>query len=129
MESATFFAGVFVVAALVIWLRRRTSAEAAGEDTGPAGVAGAVRWLGFAAALIAGVLGAVWLIEAAPPDLAEQQRRMVACLDRYPGNPLRYALCPPVRAEWNESLVLRGLLAWAFAVIAALMAVRVGERR
>jgi hypothetical protein len=89
-----------------------------------------VRWLGFAAAIGAAVLGAVWLLEAMPPGDEALRLARDACLRTVPGGPgdLRFALeraaCWNMRPAWNEALALRGLVALAVGVALALMAAR-----
>ena len=80
-----------------------------------------VRWLGFAAAIGAGVLGAVWLLEAMPPGEAEMRRIVDACV-RTAASVERRLGCYSLAPSWDESLVLRGLLALAVGVALAMVA-------
>jgi hypothetical protein len=90
---------------------------------------GFVRWLGFLAAIGAGLLGAVWVIEAMPPGEAAVTRAVDACLRNAPGGMGLSAMearlrCHDIKPIWNEALVLRGLVALAIGVALAMMAAR-----
>jgi hypothetical protein len=78
-----------------------------------------VRFLGFAAAIVAAVLGLVWVMEAAPPSQQAIANAEIACW-RTRG----YTANCEIPRGWNEALVLRGLVALAVAAALAMMAAR-----
>jgi len=78
-----------------------------------------VRFLGFAAAIVAGVLGTVWVLEAMPPGAQAIAQAEIECIRRAGA----FARCEVPRG-WDDALVVRGLVALAVGVGLALMAAR-----
>ena len=105
------------------------------------------RWIGKLAALAAAVLAVVWLVEAMPDGrgaaVQDAQARCRAAalagaplalaegrIAAYDAAHLRAAECGRIAGQWDQGLVLRGLLAGGAAVVLVLLVAMVpGPRR